>query len=194
MLDVGFSLTGLIVLSPVLLCIAFIVALTSGFPVFYLQNRVGREGKLFRLIKFRTMRPAADLSGELTVGGRDPRITRAGYVLRKFKLDELPQLWHVFTGQMSLVGPRPEVPRYVALYTPDQRKVLTVRPGITDEASIVYSNESDLLKEVTDPEKYYVDVILPDKIRLNLNYIENQTPLNYLRILLRTLMKISRAR
>ena len=136
------------------------------------------------------MNNGAEHSGQLTVGGRDPRITPVGYILRKYKLDELPQLWHVLSGTMSLVGPRPEVQRYVDHYTEVQRKVLSVRPGITDEASIAYANENELLSSATDPEKFYREVILPDKIRLNMFYINDPSVINYFKIIGKTFFKI----
>jgi len=191
-MDVLFSATGVVLLAPVFGLVAIAIATLDGFPVFYLQQRVGRFGVDFRLIKFRTMRKGADNSGQLTVGGRDSRITRTGHFLRKYKLDELPQLFNVLAGSMSLVGPRPEVRRYVELYSPEQRKVLSVRPGITDEASIVYSDENRLLGQQQDPEKYYVETILPDKVRLNMRFIERGGPIAYLSIILRTIARVVR--
>ena len=188
--DLLFSLVGLLLLFPIFAIVSLSILLASGWPVFYFQTRIGKGGRPFRLAKFRTMNNGADQSGQLTVGGRDPRITSVGYILRKYKLDELPQLWHVFTGKMSLVGPRPEVQRYVDHYTEEQRKVLSVRPGITDEASIAYSNENELLSNAADPERYYKEVILPDKIRLNLFYINEPSIANYFKIIGKTLLKI----
>jgi len=185
-----FSLVGLLLLFPLFAIVSLSILLASGWPVFYFQTRIGKGGRPFRLAKFRTMNNGADQSGQLTVGGRDPRITSVGYILRKYKLDELPQLWHVFTGKMSLVGPRPEVQRYVDHYTEAQRKVLSVRPGITDEASIAYANENELLSNAADPERYYKEVILPDKIRLNLFYINEPSVANYFKIIGKTLLKI----
>lgn len=186
-LDIVFSLTGLLALSPVLLVISIWVKLDSAGPVFYRQVRVGRHGKDFRLFKFRSMRVNADKAGLLTVGGRDPRVTAAGYILRKYKIDELPQLLNVLVGDMSLVGPRPEVRKYVNLYTQAQRKVLNVRPGITDMASIEYKNENEILAKSADPEFAYINEIMPQKIRLNEVFINHPTVGNYLRIILRTI-------
>jgi lipopolysaccharide/colanic/teichoic acid biosynthesis glycosyltransferase len=181
--DVLLSGLGLVLLTPFLILISLWVRLGSAGPVIYRQQRIGRGAVPFTLLKFRTMYPDADKKGLITVGSRDPRITPAGAFLRKWKLDELPQLWNVFRGDMSLVGPRPEVPRYVDLYTPEQRKVLSVRPGITDKASIVYADENDRLSKAGDPEAHYQQVILPDKIRLNMEFIRRPTFGHYLRIL-----------
>lgn len=188
--DIVLSGIGLLLTFPIVLLIGLSVAANSGFPVFYRQVRVGRKGREFKLLKFRTMKKDADRLGELTVGGRDVRITAIGYWLRRFKLDELLQLIHVFSGKMSLVGPRPEVPRYVALYTPQQRKVLEVRPGITDEASLVYFNENELLSEVPDPEKHYREVIMADKIRLNMDFVRSPTLGYYFKTIFRTLARV----
>ncbi len=161
----------LLLLLPLFLLITLWILSDSKGGVIYRQKRVGRYNKDFMLYKFRSMRTGADKQGLLTVGGRDQRITRSGYYLRKYKLDELPQLLNVLKGEMSLVGPRPEVRRYVELYTPEQLQVLKVRPGITDPASITYRNENILLTEAEDPEKYYIEQIMPDKLRINLLYI-----------------------
>lgn len=166
---------GLLVLSPIFLILAVWVKLDSPGPVFYRQVRVGRGNKDFRLFKFRSMRIGSDKKGLITVGGRDPRVTRSGYYIRKYKLDELPQLINVFVGDMSLVGPRPEVRKYVDMYTPEQMHVLDVRPGITDLASICYRNENELLEKVDNPETYYIETILPDKLRINLDYVHHQS-------------------
>ena len=173
--DIVASACGLIVLSPLFLVLAIWVKLDSDGPVFYRQTRVGRNNQDFRLYKFRSMRVGADRQGLITVGGRDPRITRSGYFIRKYKLDELPQLINVFLGDMSLVGPRPEVRKYVDMYTAEQLHVLDVRPGITDMASIRYRNENELLASVPDPDRYYVDVIMPDKLRINLEYVSRHS-------------------
>jgi lipopolysaccharide/colanic/teichoic acid biosynthesis glycosyltransferase len=170
--DIVSSLLGLIILSPFLFIISILVLISSPGGIFYRQTRVGKNGKDFRLWKFRTMKPDSDKKGLLTVGGRDPRVTRIGYFLRKYKLDELPQLINVLTGDMSLVGPRPEVRKYVAMYSPDQMRVLSVQPGITDYASIEYSNENELLAQSADPEKTYIEEIMPAKLKLNMKYIE----------------------
>jgi lipopolysaccharide/colanic/teichoic acid biosynthesis glycosyltransferase len=188
--DIFCSLLGLILLTPLLTFIAICIALESKGGVFYKQLRVGRFGKEFYLYKFRTMYPDADKKGLLTVGGRDPRITRLGYYLRKFKLDELPQLLNVLNGSMSLVGPRPEVKKYVDLYTPEQRQVLNLRPGITDYASLEYFSENDLLAASKDPEKTYINEVMPAKLELNKKYINEAGLLTDLRIIFRTLGKV----
>jgi len=188
--DLLAALYGLLLLWPALLLIGLWVRLDSPGGVFYRQVRVGRHGKDFGMFKFRTMHTDADKKGLLTVGGRDPRVTRAGYHLRRLKLDELPQLINVLLGDMSLVGPRPEVRRYVDLYTPEQRKVLDVHPGITDLASIAYSNENEILAAQPDPERHYIEVIMPDKIRLNLQHINDPSPLKDLRVIWHTGMKV----
>jgi len=190
--DIVFSLFGLIVLSPLFLLVALWIVLDNPGPVFYRQQRVGKNGCDFGLLKFRSMRIGADKMSLITVGDRDPRVTRAGYYIRKYKLDELPQLWNVLTGDMSLVGPRPEVRRYVELYTDEQRRVLSVRPGITDYASIEYIDENRLLAEAEDPDKTYIEQIMPAKIQLNMRYIEHQTLGEYFRIIRLTLFKIIR--
>ena len=190
--DILFSFFGLLFLSPLFIIVAIWIVLDNPGPVFYRQQRVGKDGKDFGLLKFRSMRVGADKMSLITVGDRDPRVTRAGYYIRKYKLDELPQLWNVLTGDMSLVGPRPEVRRYVDLYTDEQRRVLSVRPGITDYASIEYIDENRLLAEAADPDKTYIEQIMPAKIQLNMRYIEHQTLGEYFRIILLTLMKIIR--
>ena len=169
--DLVTSGVGLLVLSPLFLFLAVWIKLDSHGPVFYRQTRVGRGNRDFRLFKFRSMRVGSDRKGLITIGDRDPRVTRSGYFIRKYKLDELPQLINVFIGDMSLVGPRPEVRRYVALYTLEQMHVLDVRPGITDPASIRYRNENELLAGADDPERYYREVIMQDKLRINLDYV-----------------------
>lgn len=163
---------------------------TSGFPIFYLQTRVGKNGKDFQLFKFRTMHLNADKKGLLTVGGKDPRVTNIGYYLRKYKLDELPQLFNVLFGTMSLVGPRPEVRKYVDLYSDEQRKVLSVRPGITDFASLEFINENDLLAKSNNPEQTYINEIMPAKLALNAKYIEQKGILTDFKIILNTIFKI----
>lgn len=188
--DIVASGIGLLVFSPLFVLMALWIKCDSKGPVFYRQTRVGRHGKDFRLFKFRSMRVGSDRKGLITVGGHDPRITRSGYFIRKYKLDELPQLINVFTGDMSLVGPRPEVRKYVDLYTPEQRHVLDVRPGITDPASIRYRNENELLGAADDPERYYVDVIMPDKLRINLDYVTNQSFGHDLKIIFQTFAAI----
>lgn len=170
--DILASGLGLIVLSPVFLILAIWIKCDSDGPVFYRQVRVGRWNKDFRIFKFRSMRVGADKGSLVTIGGRDPRITRSGYFIRKFKFDELPQLINVLVGDMSLVGPRPEVRHYVDYYTPEQMHVLDVRPGITDPASIKFRNENELMEKAEDPEKYYIEVIMQEKIKLYLEYVE----------------------
>ena len=173
--DIVASGCGLIVLSPLFLIFAIWIKLDSKGPVFYRQVRVGRNNRDFRIFKFRSMKEGADQGSLVTIGGHDSRITRSGYILRRFKLDELPQLINVFTGDMSLVGPRPEVRHYVNYWTPEQMRVLDVRPGITDPASIKFRNENDLLDKAENPEEYYINVIMQEKIRLYLEYVGNQS-------------------
>ena len=188
--DIFFSFLGILLLSPVFFLLYKSICLESRGGGFYRQLRVGRYGKDFYVYKFRSMRVGADKQGLITVGGRDPRITRIGYFIRKYKLDELPQLFNVLKGDMSLVGPRPEVRKYVNLYTSEQLKVLQVRPGITDPPSIRYRNENELLAHVPDPEKYYREVIMPDKLKINLKYIANISFKNDLQIILHTFFAI----
>lgn len=173
--DIVASGLGLVVLSPLFLIIAVWIKLDSKGPVFYRQIRVGRYNKDFLIFKFRSMRVGADKGSLVTIGGRDPRVTRSGYWIRKFKLDELPQLINVFLGDMSLVGPRPEVRHYVDYWTPEQMRVLDVRPGITDPASIKFRNENELMEQAEDPEKYYIEVIMQDKMNLYLKYVHNHS-------------------
>lgn len=188
--DIALSLAGIIVLSPVLLTIFFAVKSGSQGPAIYRQTRVGRGGKDFELYKFRSMRVGSDSKGLLTVGSNDPRITGTGAFIRKYKLDELPQLFNVLKGDMSFVGPRPEVRKYVELYDEEQRKVLAVRPGITDLASVKYRNENDLLDGKEDPEKFYVEKIMPDKLRINLEYLNDRSTLRDVRVIFATLSEI----
>lgn len=170
--DIVASGLGLVVLSPLFLILAIWIKLDSKGPVFYRQVRVGYKNKDFRIYKFRSMRVGADKGSLVTIGGHDPRVTRSGYFIRKFKFDELPQLINVFLGDMSLVGPRPEVRHYVDYWTPEQMHVLDVRPGITDPASIKFRNENELMEQAEDPEKYYIEVIMQEKIKLYLEYVE----------------------
>ena len=172
--DIVASALGLLVLSPLFLLLALWIKLDSPGPVFYRQQRVGRYNKDFSIYKFRSMRVGADRGSLVTIGDRDARVTRSGYLIRKFKLDELPQLINVLRGDMSLVGPRPEVRHYVDCWTPEQMHVLDVRPGITDPASIKFRNENELMAQVEDPERYYIDVIMQEKIRLYLEYVDRQ--------------------
>ena len=188
--DIVASGLGLLFLSPLFLILAVWIKLDSKGPVFYRQIRVGRNNRDFQLFKFRSMRVGADKLGLITVGGRDPRITRSGYFIRKYKLDEFPQLINVFVGDMSLVGPRPEVRKYVDMYTPEQMKVLSVRPGITDLASIRYRNENELLEQADDPDQYYEQVIMQDKLRINLEYVANHSFLNDIKLIFRTFWEI----
>lgn len=190
--DFILSLVGLVVLAPIFIVLAIWIKIDSKGPVFYKQVRVGRNGIDFGLFKFRSMVVDADKKGLITVGGRDPRITRSGYFIRKYKLDELPQLINVLVGDMSLVGPRPEVRKYVDLYTDEQQKVLSVKPGITDYASIEYMDENEILGKSNDPEKTYIEEIMPEKIKYNMKYIQNKNVSEYFKIIFLTLLKIVR--
>ena len=173
--DIVASGLGLIVLSPLFVVLAIWIKCDSKGPVFYRQVRVGRGNKDFRIFKFRSMRVGADKGSLVTIGGHDPRVTRSGYFIRKFKFDELPQLINVLVGDMSLVGPRPEVRHYVNYWTPEQMHVLDVRPGITDPASIKFRNENELMEKAENPEKYYIEVIMQEKIKLYLEYVEKHS-------------------
>ena len=188
--DIVSSGIGLLCLAPVFVVMAIWIKLDSRGPVFYRQTRVGRYGRDFRIFKFRSMRVGSDKGRQITVGERDPRITRSGYFIRRYKIDELPQLINVFLGDMSVVGPRPEVRKYVDLYSEEQRKVFQVRPGITDLASIKYRNENELLSQVDDPDTYYIDVIMPDKLAINLEYIRRQSVMGDIKVIFNTLFKI----
>lgn len=188
--DIIASSIGLVILSPVFLLLALWIKCDSKGSVFYRQVRVGRGNKDFHLFKFRSMRTGSDRLGLITVGGRDPRVTRSGYYIRKYKLDELPQLINVFIGDMSLVGPRPEVRRYVDLYNPEQMRVLEARPGITSLASIRYRNENDLLASSDNPNRTYIEQIMPDKVAIDLGYVENATFANDIKIIFRTFAEI----
>ncbi|WP_288318183.1 sugar transferase [Xylanibacter caecicola] len=190
--DILFSVLGLIVLSPLMLVVYIMIVTESRGGGFYCQERTGRHGKPFRLIKFRSMRTGADRHGLITVGGHDNRITRTGYFIRKYKIDELPQLFNVIKGDMSLVGPRPEVGKYTDMYTDEQRKVLSVRPGITDYASIKYVDENEILGASDNPEQIYTEVIMLDKIRLNMVYINRHGVKEYFKIIFLTLANITR--
>lgn len=189
-LDILFSFLGLIFLLPLLFIIGLIIKLSSRGSILFKQSRVGLNGAEFSVYKFRTMRLNSDVLGLITVGGRDPRVTHIGYYLRKFKLDELPQLINVLIGEMSLVGPRPEVKKYVDLYTEEQKRVLTIRPGITDWASINYRDENVLLGESSNPEEDYIEKVMPDKLNYNLVYIENYGSLEYFKIIFTTIWRI----
>ena len=190
--DFILSLVGLVVLAPIFIVLAIWIKMDSKGPVFYKQVRVGQNGIDFGLFKFRSMVVDADKKGLITVGGRDPRITRSGYFIRRYKLDELPQLINVLVGDMSLVGPRPEVRKYVDLYTDEQQKVLSVKPGITDYASIEYMDENEILGKSSDPEKTYIEEIMPEKIKYNMKYINNKNLFEYFKIILLTVLKIVR--
>ena len=184
--DILASTFGLILLCPIFIIIAIWIKLDSKGPVLYKQMRVGRGNKDFFLYKFRSMRVGADKAGLITVGGRDPRVTRSGYYIRKYKLDEFPQLINVLKGDMSIVGPRPEVRKYVEMYTPEQMHVLNVRPGITDPASIRYRNENELLEKADNPDKYYVDVIMQDKLQINLKYVQKHSFMHDIKLIFET--------
>jgi lipopolysaccharide/colanic/teichoic acid biosynthesis glycosyltransferase len=188
--DILASIVVLLLGLPFFLVISLLILSTSKGGIFFRQKRVGRNGIDFWLYKFRTMKPGSDKKGLITVGGKDARITTIGYFLRKFKLDEFPQLINVIKGDMSIVGPRPEVRKYVEMYTEEQTKVLSVRPGLTDLASIRYINENELLGNSNDPEKTYVEEIMPAKLQLNLIYINEQNFWYDLRLILQTLSKI----
>ncbi len=189
-LDILFSLFGLVILSPILLIVYVLIRIESKGGGFYSQTRVGRNNKDFRLWKFRSMRIGSDKKGLITVGERDPRVTRMGYLIRRYKIDELPQLWNVLVGDMSLVGPRPEVRKYVDQYTSQQIKVLSVRPGITDWASINYIDENTILGKSANPDKDYIEKIVPDKIKWNMIWIEKQSFGEYFKIIFKTFTSI----
>lgn len=188
--DIFCSAIGIIVFSPLFLLLWIAVKLESKGPALFLQTRVGKNNHDFKLYKFRTMYLDSESRGQLTVGMRDPRITKVGYTLRKYKLDELPQLFNVLLGDMSLVGPRPEVRKYVDLYNDEQMKVLSVRPGITDIASIQFINENELLATAENPEEFYIKEIMPQKLALNLEYINSNLLLKDVGLILKTIFKI----
>ncbi|MDM1348432.1 sugar transferase [Myroides marinus] len=188
--DIISSGIGLIFLSPIFLFLAIWIKVDSEGPVFYKQVRVGKNGKDFKIFKFRSMRQGSDKKGLITVGGRDPRVTKSGYYIRKYKLDEFPQLINVFVGDMSVVGPRPEVRKYVDLYNEEQLRVLSVRPGITDIASIKYRNENELLEKAEDPDKTYIEVIMPDKLKYNLEYIDKASFVYDIKLIFMTFKEI----
>lgn len=189
--DIVLSSIMLIMLSPFLVLIAFSIAIGSRGGVLFHQTRVGMNGREFNLLKFRSMRPGSEKAGQITVGERDPRITSIGHFLRRTKLDELPQLLNILMGDMSIVGPRPEVPKYVALYSADQRRVLDVRPGLTSLASIAYINENEMLGRSNDPERTYVEEVMPAKLALDLQYVDRRSFLFDLKIILRTLARLT---
>jgi len=188
--DILLSGIGILLLLPIFLFVIIWIKADSRGSAFYRQLRVGQFGKDFSLLKFRSMRIGSDKAGLLTIGGRDPRVTRSGVFIRKYKIDELPQLINVFLGQMSLVGPRPEVRKYVDLYNEAQRRVLLVKPGITDLASLEYFDENDLLAKSDHPEKTYIEVVMPHKLELNLQYIDQSGLLADVQIILRTIKRV----
>ena len=190
--DIIFSIMGLVILSPLFIVLYLLIRIESKGGGFYSQERIGKNGKPFKLYKFRSMRIGSDKKGLITIGEKDNRITKTGFILRKYKLDELPQLWNVFIGDMSLVGPRPEVKKYTDLYTEEQKQVLQVRPGITDWASIKYVDENKILGEAKDPDEAYVNLIMPNKIKLNMVYIQHQTLGEYFKIIFTTFKEIVR--
>ena len=187
--DITLSLFGLIILLPFMLIIAILIKIDSKGSIFFKQIRVTKGGREFKILKYRTMRVGSDKYSQITVG-KDERITKIGSFLRKYKLDEIPQLINVLIGDMSLVGPRPEVPKYVVLYTDEQKEILKVRAGITDYASIEFSNENDLLALEKDSEKAYIEKIMPKKIELNKKYLSEISMLTDIRIILLTIKKI----
>jgi lipopolysaccharide/colanic/teichoic acid biosynthesis glycosyltransferase len=188
--DICISLLILAFFLPFGLLLMIFISLESAGGVFYLQERVGQNGQLFKLIKFRSMRPNADKGSQITIGNRDPRITRTGYFIRRFKLDEFPQFINVIKGDMSIVGPRPEVPHYVKLYTAEQKKVLAVKPGITDYASLAYFHENEILAKAADPQKVYLEQIMPAKIELNQRYLSDPSVFKDIKIIWLTALKI----
>lgn len=188
--DFFSSLTALIFLLPFFFIVALLIAIEGGFPVFFTQTRIGKNKIPFQLLKFRTMVKDADKLGKITIGKRDPRVTNVGHFLRSYKLDELPQLLNILKGEMSVVGPRPEVEEYVNLYTEEQNKVFLAKPGLTDYASLKYINESEVLAKSSDPNKTYIEEVMPAKLELNLKYIEEQGLLTDLKIIFKTISKI----
>ncbi len=180
----------LVVFAPLLIFISIWIIIDSGFPIFYKQQRIGKNLKPFGLFKFRTMVTNAEKQGKITVGRRDPRVTKVGYYLRKYKLDELPQLINILIGDMSVVGPRPEVQEYVKLYNKEQLKVLSVKPGLTDYASLAYINENEVLEKSSNPQKTYIEEIMPEKLALNQKYIQEKSFFTDLNIIIKTLLKI----
>ncbi len=188
--DIIFSLIGLIILSPILILIAIFIKIDSKGPIFFRQLRVGRYNKDFKIFKFRTMQIDSDKLGLLTVGDKDPRVTKVGYFLRKYKLDEFPQLINVLIGNMSFVGPRPEVRKYVNFYSEEDLQILNAKPGITDYATIKYRNEAELIKQANDTEKAYIEDIMPKKIKLNKVYLDNNNILTDIKIIFKTFLSI----
>ena len=188
--DILFSATLILVLFPLGIVVSIWIFLDDFGSPFFVQQRVGLNGKNFGLLKFRSMRKNAESKGQLTVGMKDNRITRSGYFIRKYKIDELPQLVNVFLGEMSVVGPRPEVPKYILLYNEEQQNVLSIKPGITDFASIEYVRENELLSQSPNPEKAYIEEIMPAKLALNLKYVREQSFLTDMKIILQTVKAI----
>ena len=192
--DIFFSIFALLIFLPFGLLLAFIITLESRGGVFYRQERIGQFGKPFKLLKFRSMRTGADKNGLLTVGMNDSRITKSGLFIRKYKLDEMPQFINVLMGSMSIVGPRPEVKKYVDLYTEEQRQILIVKPGITDYASLEYFKENEILGKATNPEEAYIHEVMPHKIQLNQKYLNNPTMTNDLKIIFLTIYRMFSSR
>ncbi|MFW5794852.1 MAG: sugar transferase [Bacillota bacterium] len=189
--DLFFSISGVIILSPLLILFSVVIKLTLQGEVFFKQKRVGQDGKTFKIYKFRTMVKDAESKGKKITVGKDIRITKIGHFLRKYKLDELPQLFNIIKGEMSFVGPRPEVPEYVKYYNNKQREILEVKPGITDYASIYFSNESELLGKVDNPDEFYINYIMPYKIKLNQKYINNINIFHDLKLIIMTILKVA---
>lgn len=188
--DIVFSIFGILFFLPVFIIIGVLIKLDSKGEIIFKQIRVTKNGKEFKIYKFRTMREDTENNKQITIG-KDSRITKIGNFLRKTKLDELPQLFNIIKGEMSFVGPRPEVPKYVAYYTDEQKEILKVRAGITDYASIYFSNESEILGQQSDPEKYYIEEIMPHKIKLNKKYIDNMGIITDIKIIILTILKIA---
>ena len=188
--DILFSLIGLVLLSPIFVIVAIAIKIDSKGPIFYRQQRIGKNGVKFSLLKFRSMFTESDKKGLITIGNNDSRITSIGRFIRKYKIDELPQLINVLNGSMSLVGPRPEVSKYVELYNDYRRKVLSIKPGITDFASIYFKNENEILESKKNPEEYYIKYLIPQKIRLNLIYIKNYNIKTYFLIIFKTIKSV----
>ncbi len=188
--DILFSFVGLLIISPILILISLFIIIDSKGGIFFKQIRVGKGNKDFRMYKFRTMKTDSEKKGFLTIGNKDSRVTRVGYYLRKYKLDEFPQLLNVIKGDMSIVGPRPEVRKYVNMYNEEQLKVLSVRPGLTDFASLEYINESELLSKSSTPEETYINEIMPAKLNINLIYIKKKSLLTDCFIIFKTILRI----
>jgi len=189
--DIIFSICGLLLLFPLLIVVYLVIKFESSGPSIFRQERVGKDGKIFSIYKFRSMRESNNTNKKLVTVAGDPRITRSGHFIRKTKIDELPQLWNVLCGEMSLVGPRPEVAKYVSLYSENQREILSIQPGITDLASLVFVDEERVLAEKEDSETFYRENVLPEKIRLNLFYVKNRTLKNYFLTIWWTIKKLA---